>query len=207
MSSTVMPDAPYQYSSSCEKVKLKGLPWGLTNVTESLRVFVAIVIAKAGILLRTVVPGELEKTFAISGPPAFRRNPLCAWIAKEVKVKSGLFVFHSPHQRHPQSLLIELQGCIGRLDADHGMVLSFCASACTKLRRSGAAYHAIGLWIGVLHSNRIFEGILANDFHPVSIGVKHESNVTHAAICEFLLEFDAGVLQPLAGSLQVIDTE
>lgn len=73
--------------------------------------------------------------------------------------------------------------------------------------RLGHAYHAIGTRISLGDVFSLLDGLLANDLDPVAVGVKHKGNVLHATVAQLLLELVPGVLDALAGRLQVVDTD
>lgn len=59
-----------------------------TDVAESLRLVVAVVVLEALVLLGAVVPRQLEQALAL-GREAVGRHALVAWVAQEVQVEAG----------------------------------------------------------------------------------------------------------------------
>lgn len=68
----------------------------LTDVSESLRLVVAVMVFEACIALGAVVPGQLQQTLTVGGGiDAIRRglrNALVTWVAEKVKVEFCVFV-------------------------------------------------------------------------------------------------------------------
>lgn len=94
----------------------------LTNVTESLRLVVAVVVLEALVLFGAIVPRQLQETLAL-GREAVFGNALLAGVAQKVEVEAGRLLLHLAEQRHAQRLLVELETLFCVLDADHGVVL------------------------------------------------------------------------------------
>jgi hypothetical protein len=99
-------------------------------VTEALGLRVAVVVLEALVLLGAVVPGELEETFVVGGEAAFG-HALGAGVAEEVQVEAGGLLLDRAEKGHTHSLLVELEGLLGILDTDHGVVLFKGVSART----------------------------------------------------------------------------
>lgn len=91
-------------------------------MTKTLRLVVAIVVGKVLIFLGAVVPSQFQETFTVAGL-AVLRNALLSRVAEEVEVESCTGSLVSSEQGHAQDLLVELEGLLGILDADHGVVL------------------------------------------------------------------------------------
>ena len=60
---------------------------------------------------------------------------------------------------------------------------------------------SVSAGIRLLDIFRLLNGIKGDNLHPIPIGVECKCNASHATISQFLLEFVAGVFDPLAGSL------
>lgn len=69
------------------------------------------------------------------------------------------------------------------------------------------SYHAICGNVGLLDLGGLLNGLLADDFTPVTIGVKNKGNVSHTAVGKLLLELVACILNALARCLNVVDTD
>jgi hypothetical protein len=68
-------------------------------------------------------------------------------------------------------------------------------------------YHEVCGKVGLLDVSCLLDGFLLDDLYPVTIGVKHKGNMAHAAVRKLLLEFVAGILEALAGRLDVVDAD
>lgn len=69
------------------------------------------------------------------------------------------------------------------------------------------SHHAVGARVSLSDALRLLNGLLANDFHPVSIGIQDKGNVPHAPIRQLLLKLVTGILDALAGGLQVVNAD
>ena len=94
----------------------------LTDVTEALGLRVAVVVLEALVLFGAVVPGELEETFVVGSEAAFG-HALGSGVAEEVQVEAGGLLLEGTEKCHAHSLLVELEGLLGVLNTDHGVVL------------------------------------------------------------------------------------
>jgi hypothetical protein len=83
---------------------------------EPLRLAVAVVVAKVLVLLRAIVPRQLEQALAVGGALVLAGNSLLAGVAQKVKVEAGRLGLVLPEQRHAQHLLVELERLLGVLD-------------------------------------------------------------------------------------------
>lgn len=155
-------------------------------MTKALRLRVTIVVDSPLLLLRTIVPGQLEQTFpAGHGVPLFLLHIGIGFgVAEEIKVEAGLLVLRGAHQGHAHHFLVEFQTGLGRLDPDHRVVQPVAAGVC------GGSHILV---------------TTTDDFHPVSIGILHKGNVPHATVRELLLKRIARLLKSLAGHLDVVD--
>lgn len=156
-------------------------------MAKPLRLRVAIVVHIAFLLLRAVVPGQFEDTFPLGD------RVLCILlhlgvglgVCQEVEVEAGVLVLAGAHQGHTHNLLVEFQASLGTLDPEHSVV------------------QAVGA--GVRRSSCDILVLTTDDFHPVSIGVLDESNVSHATVRKLLLERVPRILKSFAGHLDVVD--
>lgn len=158
----------------------------LTDVAESLRLRITVVVDGALLLLRAVVPCQLEQAFPLCDTVLRTLLDLGVrlGITQEIEIELGIGILNGPDQSHAHGLLVELQAGLGILDTQHGMVQTVGA------RVSSGREILIGA---------------TDDLHPVAIGVLGKSNVSHTALGQLLLESISGVLDALAGSLDVID--
>lgn len=155
-------------------------------MTEALRLGVTVVVHLALLLLRTVIPGQLKETLPLGHRVlgVLARLWVGRRVSQEIQIEGRILVLNSPQQRHTHHLLVELQTGLGRLDAKHGVVEAV---------------------VGRISRSTDILVVAADDFHPVAIGVLGEGDVLHATLGEFLLEWVAGILESLAGGLDVID--
>lgn len=157
----------------------------LTNMAESLRLGVTIVVDGALLLLSAVVPGQLQDTFPLSDTVF---SALLDWwvgagVPQEVQVETVIRVLSGPQQRHAHLLRVELQADLGILDAQHGVVQTVRA--------------------GVRGGRQVLIGA-SDDLHPVPVRVLGEGNVSHASLGQLLLERVACILNALAGGFDVV---
>lgn len=154
-------------------------------MSESLRLSVTVVVNLALLVLSAVVPGQLEQTFPLGhgvlGVLLHLRVGL--GVSQEVEVEAGLLVLGGTQQGHAHDLLVELQAALGRLHPEHGVVESVVT------RVGGRADILV---------------MATDELDPVSIGVLRERNVSHAAFGQLLLERVSGILDSLAGRLDVV---
>lgn len=157
----------------------------LTDVAESLRLGVTVVINRTLLLLGPVVPGQLQQTFPLCDTvlSAVLDLGVGGGITQEIQVELVVRVFDGADQGHAHLLLVELQTGLGILDAQHGVV------------------QAIGARVGGGRQGLVGP---SNDLHPVSIGVLGEGDMAHTSLGQFLLERIAGVLKALAGGFNVV---
>lgn len=157
-----------------------------TDVTEPLRLRVAIVVNTALLVLSAIVPGQLEDSLpARNGVFGIAlRTGVGLGVCQEVQVEPGVLVLGCAHQGHSHDLLVEFQTGFGRLDAEHGVVQTVSA---------GVGGGALALVMAT------------DDLHPVSVRILDERNALHAAIREFLLERIPRIFQSLARLLDVVD--
>lgn len=87
-------------------------------MTKSLWLGVPVVVDAALLLLRAIVPGQLEQTF-----PASHRVlgillhvGVGLGVTQEVEVEAIVLVLRSAQQGHAHDLLVELQASLSRLD-------------------------------------------------------------------------------------------
>lgn len=95
----------------------------LTNVSETLGLVIAVVVAEALVLLGAVVPGQLEDTLALRLALALLEVAVGQEEEGEV---AGLVL---ADQRHAQDVLVELERLFVVLDAEHRVVLHPVLSA------------------------------------------------------------------------------
>lgn len=175
-------------------------------MAETLRLVISVVVREALILLGTVVPGQLEDALAVGLAITLLRQASDTGVGEEVKVEAVGLVLVLANEGHAEGLLVELEGLLDILDAEHGMVLRWSA-ICLDRESLRGAYHAVGSGTGLPDFRSLLNRLLANDLNPVSIRVKDEGNVPHASICQLLLEFVTGFLDTLARSLDVVDAD
>lgn len=88
------------------------------------------------------------------------------------------------------------------------MVLQNFFSFVLRLREHlGKSYHAVGRNISLCDIFRLTIVVARNNLDPVLIGVQDKGDIPHPAIGQLLLEWIPSVLDTLAGSLDVIDTD
>ncbi len=79
---------------------------------KTLGFIIAIMILEVGLLFCTIIPCQLQKSFAIcNGVDAIRCclwNTLLAGVPKEIEVKLGVFVLTRSDERHSHNFLVEL---------------------------------------------------------------------------------------------------
>lgn len=158
----------------------------LTDVTESLGLRVSVVVDGTFLLLSAVVPGQLQQTFPLgdSVPDTLLGRGVRGGVGQEVQVELAIGVLNGANQLHAQRLLVVLETGLGVLHAKHGVV------------------EAVGGRVG---GRALVLVTLADDLNPVSIGVLHKGDVTHATLGQLLLERVASILNALARSLDVVD--
>lgn len=83
-------------------------------MTKTLRLRVAIVVNVALLLLRAVVPSQLEDTLPLSDrvPCILLQLRVGLGVCQEVEVETGILVLTGAHQSHTHNLLVELQACL-----------------------------------------------------------------------------------------------
>lgn len=154
-------------------------------MSETLRFHVTVVINRALLLLRAIVPGELQQTLPlrdrVGGTLSLLR--VGTRVAQEVKVESSILVLNGAQQSHSKDFLVVLDASLGALDTEHGVV------------------QAVGGGIGGGANILI---VTADNLDPVSIGILDKRDVTHTALGKLLLEGVSGILQSLAGSFDVV---
>ena len=91
-------------------------------MAKALGLLVAVVIAKGLVLLRAIVPRQLEETLPVAGV-LIGGDTLLAGIAQEVEVEASVGRLVSANQGHANNLLVELERPFGILDSKHGVVL------------------------------------------------------------------------------------
>lgn len=96
-------------------------------MTETLRLLVAVMVAKVLVLFGSVVPGQFKKTLAISdilvGQVASLLDRVLARVAEEVEVEACIGILDLLHQGHSEDFLVVFERLFGILDADHGVIL------------------------------------------------------------------------------------
>jgi len=157
---------------------------GDTDMAKTLRLIVAIVVLEVLILLRPIIPSQLQNTLTIR---LLRVLALEVDIGQKVQVELRILVLTRPDERHTHDILVELQTLLRILDTDHAVVESISLDICRR------------------HTFRLGSLALADNLNPVTIRVEREGNALHAPIGQAFLEFDAGVLEALAGGLDVVD--
>lgn len=155
-------------------------------MAESLRFSVTVVVNRTLLLLRAVVPGQFQQSlpFRDGIPDPLLDLGVGCRVTQEVQVELVVRVLGGADQGHAHGFLVELQAGLGILDPQHGMV------------------EAIATGVG---GGRQILVAAADDLHPVPIGVLGEGNVPHATLGKLLLEGVAGILDALAGGLDVVD--
>ena len=157
-------------------------------MSETLRLGIAIVVDLALLLLSTVVPSQLQHTFPLGDWVllVILHRRIGRRVPKEVEIKASLLVLGLAKQSHAHHFLVELETRLSRFDADHGVVESVVGR--------------VGRGTDILVQ-------AADDFHPVAIGIFHERNVSHTALCQLLLELVARILESLACRLDIVDRD
>lgn len=174
-------------------------------MAEALRFAVAVVVRKGFVLFGAIVPGQFKETFTIAGL-AFLGDALGSGIAKEVEVESCIWRLAGSEERHAQDILVKLEGLLGILDTDHGVVLVRVSNQILQcFRYLDNSYHAIGSDVSLLDAGSLLKGLLSNNLNPVSIGVQSKSNVVHSSLGQLLLELVAGIFDALTSGLEVVD--
>lgn len=97
----------------------------LTDVTETLGLLVAVVVAKVLVVLGSIVPGQLKKTLATGNVALVLAlgERLVPRVAQEVEVEAGVRVLKGSEKSHAENILVVREGLLGILDADHCVVL------------------------------------------------------------------------------------
>lgn len=154
-------------------------------MSKALGLRVSIMVDLAFLLLCSVVPGELEQSLPLSNRvlsillDGWVRRGIC----EEVEVESRILVLKSADEGHSHDFLVELQAGLSRLHSEHSVVQSVA---------------------GRIRSRTDVLIVPTDNLDPVSVRVLHKGNVLHAAIGKLLLEGIAGILEPLACSLNVV---
>jgi hypothetical protein len=85
----------------------------LADVSEALRLVIAIVILEVWILLSAIIPSQFQETFAIScGIDAVGRwsgNGLVTRVAKKVEVEICILILAGSQQGHAENVLVKLE--------------------------------------------------------------------------------------------------
>ncbi|KAI6769010.1 hypothetical protein HG531_010114 [Fusarium graminearum] len=157
----------------------------LTDVTKALGLAVAIVVLEVLFLLSAVVPSQLKKTLSVGDGLVVLAlgEGLVARVAKEVKVEASLGVLKGAEARHAKDFLVFKQWHI-------------------EVTNHGVSRH-----VSLLHVLGLLVVVSGDDLDPVTIRVKDESNVSHAAIGKLLLELVTSIFNSLAGGLDVVDRD
>lgn len=150
-----------------------------------MRLRVTVVINRALLLLGAIVPGKLQQTLPFRDRVGGTLAPLRVGtrVAQEVKVESSILVLDGAQQSHSKDFLVILDASLGAFDAEHGVVQTVAGG--------------IGGGTNILV-------VTADNLDPVSIGILDKRDVTHTALGKLLLEGVSGILQSLAGGLDVV---
>lgn len=88
-------------------------------MAEPLGLGIAVMVFEIRVVFGAVVPGEFEEALAVGLGGRVR----VAGVAEEVEVEFVVGVFVRAEEAHAHGFLVEGQGFLGGLDADHGVVL------------------------------------------------------------------------------------
>jgi hypothetical protein len=157
-----------------------------SQMAKALGLGVSVVVREVSLVLGAPVVGQLEETFSVAGSGGVVHLKVLI-VRKEIKSELGVLVLGSSEESHAQLFSVELNGLLGVLDSQHGVVESV-------RRRVGLVGHQLGLVIG-------------DELDPVSIGVQSKGNILLSAVGELLLELDAAILEISRHLLNVVDRE
>lgn len=91
-------------------------------MSEPLGLRIAVVVLEVLVLLRAVIPRELQQALVVSRE-AVLGHALVAGVPQEVQVELGGRLLAGAEQRHAQHVLVELERLLDVLDPDHRVVL------------------------------------------------------------------------------------
>lgn len=156
------------------------------QMSETLGLGVSVVVGELSVVLSAPVVGQLKQTLTVTGSRLVVLLEVLI-VRQEVESELCVLVNGGSEESHAQLLGVELNGLLGVLDSQHGVVES--------VRRGvGLISNHLGLLVG-------------NQLDPVSIGVQSKGNVLLSAVRQLLLELDAALLQIRRHLLNVVDRE